>query len=183
MIPDETVGRWLGALFGSSSPGDALHQLLIAAAPRARTALGLPNLDDLKLSMYAIAPDKTVNTNKFIADVISQAMAEAAQNRAVIHFAGLAIEAHAAAPDDTTRDLIRKRRLQDHPQAYEVTVLYAAASDGRRWTGVHTLTGPNAGQVDGPTVIVGPVTHAELGTHPICRPLILAAVGLGVAAC
>lgn len=74
------------------------------------------------------------------------------------------------------RVLHARGRLGEHQAATEVTMLYAAAADGRRWTGTHHLTGPRAGEQDGPTSQLRG-TRSREDDGPMAR-MIRAAVGL-----
>lgn len=169
IVDDDTITGYLGHLLGRSEPGAVLHTLMVATAePGHRSALGLVESDKLHNSVYAIAPDDTVDADQFIAKVIMNAAIEAHTAGRVILFAGLAIEAHKALlPEDDEVSENRARRLQadrklhEHPTAVEVTRLYAAASDGRRWVGEHYLTGPMAGTIIGPEVRVGSLANDE----------------------
>lgn len=180
MIPQDVVDGYLGALFGNSEPGQTIHQLMIAAAqPDGRGALGIP---ELGVTLYAIAPDGDVDTDQFIARVITTAVREAQQKQSVIHFAALVLEIHAVNDDgnEVTENLARRmqadRKLQDHPGAVETTLLYAACRDGRRWVGTHVLTGPRAGTVVGPELRLGALARDERGRHTW---LVRTAVGIG----
>lgn len=183
MIPDATIEKYLGSLFGVSEPGQNFHHLLLArgAERGAIGALGLPDPDKLEVRWYAIAPTDEVDAELFVNQTIAVAAMEAQANEAVIYFAGLAMEVYAVDDDGTevTENLARRlkndRKLQEHPGAVEVTRLYAACRDGRRWTGEHYLTGPQAGAISGPTVRTGRLTAEESGFD---RRLIRHAVGL-----
>ncbi|HCU49983.1 MAG TPA: hypothetical protein DGG94_09325 [Micromonosporaceae bacterium] len=182
MIPDEVIEGYLGMLFGNSEPGQLLHHLLVAtAAPADHTALGFPQTDKLKVTIYAIAPTGDVDAGQFVAKTIRTAIVEARRGETVPYFAGLAMEVHTVDDDgnEVTENLARRlgadRKLQDHPAAVEVTLLYAACRDGRRWVGEHLLTGDRAGTVVGPEMRVGAIGPQESGTH---QRLVRAAVGL-----
>lgn len=182
MIPDELIEGYLASLLGNSEPGQALHHLMFATAAAADlTPLGIPQTDKLKVHIYAIAPTADVDAGRFITQTIQTAIVEARQRQTLPYFAGLAIEAHTVADDGTevTENLARRlgadRQLQDHPAAVEVTLLYAACRDGRRWIGEHILTGAEAGTIVGPELRVGAPGPQESGIH---KRLVRAAVGL-----
>lgn len=183
MISDDVINGYLGTLLGNSDPGQVIHHLLIAAAePADRTALGFPDPNKLGVSVYVIAPTGGVDAaDQLVAQAIRAAVVEARQNNRVIYFAGLAMEVYAVEDDGTevTENLARRltadRKLEEHPAAVEVTRLYAACRDGRRWTGEHFLTGPKAGTVWGPKVCVGALTARESGLH---QRLVREVVGL-----
>lgn len=179
MVTSEQVDGYLACLFGRSDPGQEFHQLLVAHAdPAGRTALGMPTMQS---SIFAIAPTQDVDAAAFVSQCIRRATTTIRESGHVIHFAGLAMEVWTVADDGTkatenrVRRLLADRKLQEHPAAVEVTQLYAACRDGRRWVGTHLLTGPRAGAVLGPQVRTGPFTPGESGPH---QRLIQLAVGL-----
>ena len=98
-----------------------------------------------------------------------------------MHFAGLAMELNevrsdgTAATENRARLLQSENRLSEHPESVEVTRLYAACSNRRRWVGEHYLTGPKAGVVSGPLIRWGAIGPQEKETHQV---LIRAAVGI-----
>lgn len=161
------VSSQLRVLLGNSTPGDTLHHLLVTSI----SAQGKP-----ETIVYAIAPDQSVDAGDYVANVIRAATVEADDKRRVIEFAGLSMEVHLAAlsaPGAATKRA--QHRLHEHPQAFEATIMYAAARDGRRWVGHHYLTGPEAGPPNGPTELTGPIRDDERGLH---RILVRSAVGL-----
>jgi hypothetical protein len=170
-IADDMITDYLSSLLGTSSPGDTMHHLLVVAADpgRPRTPLGLVEPDALKATLYAIAQDDTVDAQQFIGKVIIGAAVDAHRAGLVIHFAGLALEAYTVwlpndgdeAAENLARRLSADHKLEEHPSAVEMTKLYAACSDGRRWLGSHALTGPPAGKIDGPELRVGGLAHDE----------------------
>lgn len=179
MIPQDVLDGYMSSLFGNSEPGKILHALLVAAAdPGAVNALGIP---DLAVYWYAIAPTAEVNPEQFIAQTIMASIVQARAKGTEVHFAGLATEAHTVVDDGTevtenrARVLLADHRLEEHPAAVEVTRLYAACRAGRRWYGVHTLTGPKAGTVAGPYLRWGGLRPEERGLH---QNLIRTAVGI-----
>lgn len=184
MIPDDVIEKYLSTLFGNSEPGAVIHSLLVVAAdPADHTALGFPDPEKLQGTFYAIAPDETVDADQFVSQAITAAAVQAQKDATVIHFAGLAMEAYTVADDgcEVTENLARRltadRKLSEHPAAVEVTMLYAACRDGRRWGGEHYLTGPKAGTKSGPQVWVGPLAPQERGSR---KRLIRAVVGLSL---
>jgi hypothetical protein len=185
VIPEEVIDGYLGNLLGTSEPGQTIHHLLLATAdPADLTALGFPEPDKLEVSIYAIAPTGDVNADRFVAQTIAAAVTETQRSGAMVYFAGLAMEVHAVIADgsEVTENLARRlqadRKLEEHPGVVEVTFLYAACRDGRRWTGRHVLTGPKAGAISGPTVRVGKLASQEDGQH---QWLVRLAVGLTLA--
>lgn len=180
MIPQDVIDGYLSSLFGRSEPGQTMHHLLVATAnPADGSVLGIPNLE---VAVYAIAPTGDVDAEQLLAETIMTAIVWARRKGAVVHFAGLAMEVYTIADDgnevteNRARLLLAERRLQEHPDAVEMTRLYAACRDGRRWTGGHILTGPKAGTVSGPHARVGGIAPQEKGMH---QRLVRAAVGLG----
>lgn len=178
----EVVEDYLRILFGRSDPGDTIHHLLIASCPpEDRTALGGVQTDKLQLSMYAIAPVGPIDVERFIAQSIRDAIAQQRRDGLVPYFAGLAREMlHLDIEGDEVAENRARRmradgKLQDHPDAAEVTLLYAACTDGRRWVGEHVLTGAKAGTVVGPELRNGAITAEESGLH---KRLVRVAAGL-----
>lgn len=179
-IPDDLIDTYLTGLFGRSEPGDVMHHLYVAAAEPSRNALGLVDPDKIHGTIYAIAPDETVDVNQFIAETIMGAKIEAHKNSRTIHFAGLAMEVHKAIlpeDDEVAENLARRlhadRKLAEHPTAVEVTRLYAASRDGRRWIGEHYLTGATAGTIVGPDLRVGGLANDEREPlHRLIRALV-----------
>lgn len=156
--------------FGTSEPGAAIHHLVLGTCD-SRTPLGLPDTSKLALSVYVIAPvygegeaDRHRKTQGFIAD----ALRDAAAQTGPAWVAAFTMEVTRASVDN--RDEAAENRLRRmegdgqihrHPSAAEQTLLYAACADGRRWHGVHTLTGPQAGHLDGPHLIEGRATDID----------------------
>ena len=182
MIADEAIEKWLRNLFGRSQPGDEIHNLLVATAAAADlNALGLPPRDKLHVTFYAIAPVAT-DGDQYVAQAIRDVIAEAKHKAVLPYFAGLAMEVHSVEDDgdEVTQNLARRlgadRRLPEHPRVVEVTWLYAACRDGRRWTGVHILTGRHAGKIVGPRLRTGPIVAAQESS--VHQRLVREAVGL-----
>ncbi len=183
MIPDEKINDLLHVYFGESTPGDELHHLVLATtAPDEVNALGLPDPDKMRMSVFAIAPvGSEEDPGRFVAKSIIGATVEMAQRRHVVHFAVLTMEIHTIPKDGNEVTENRARRmsadnvLHEHPDAVEATQLYAACRDGRRWHGQHILTGPHAGTVIGPELLHGPITDDEDALWP---RLVRQAVGI-----
>lgn len=184
MIPDELIERYLDSMFGNSSPGDVVHNMMFATAgPGELNALGLPDPDKLHVTRFVLAPvsEEGFDTHAWIAQQIRAAMLEARQRQTVPYFVALAVERHKVETDgnEVTENLARRlsadRRLQDHPAVVEVTTLHAACRDGRTWTGEHVLTGANAGKKTGPQLHEAGEPPPDPGLH---QRLIRAAVGL-----
>ena len=162
-ISEETIMFHLDLLLANSEPGAALHHLHVIAAPAgAVTPLGLPDPAALAVTVYAIAvtDDVNVTVEEFVAKVIATAAVEAAKKDQSILFAGLAQEAWVVVKrdgkfDDLAMRLQSQGRLSEHPDASEVTVVYGACRDGRRWRGRRWLTGPKAGTTERADLLVG----------------------------
>lgn len=182
MIPEDTITKYLNALLGNSQPGATIHNLLVAAAPSKPTALGTVAPADLKVTWYAIAPVE-VDPDRYAETVIMAAMVEQTDAGLIPHFVGLAVEAYAIVdgPVDEqarkrARELLSLGQLHRHPDAVEVTVVYAACRDGRRWLGQRIVTGPRAGEPPEMITCVGRLDPREAGGQ---RRLIRSTVGLG----
>lgn len=158
-IPEAMIMRHLDMLLTGSEPGSALHHLHVIAAPLDKYGpLGLLAEADLRTAVYAIAytQEAGCTLDEFIGRIIRYASIEHAKNRQLILFAALSQEIWQVEPlDDLARQLIRQGRLYEHPNMAEITVVYAACSDGRRWLGRHWHTGPRAGETSDATVLVG----------------------------
>ncbi len=183
-ISDEMIDSYLQGLFGRSKPGASMHHLWVASAgPDTRSPLGVTEPGKVEAAVYAIAPTGDVNADAFVGQVVMAAVVEAMKQHRTILWAGLATEVAmvVAKPDDEVQEN-RARRLHadgnliEHPDAGEMTLRYAACRDGRRWTGRHMLTGPEAGTITGPDLRTGPMSRDEMRPH---ARLVRKAVGLG----
>lgn len=154
--------KHLESLLSTSTAESSLHHLHIVSGPVG--PLGMPDPEKLQVTIYAIAPDETVNAGRFICKTIAAAAVNSAQADHVIVFAGLSQEVWAVVDTDTpelVQDLVRQGRLREHPDAIDVTMVYAACRDGRRWTGRRYLSGPRANTTDDVKLLVGPPDHTE----------------------
>lgn len=173
MIPDDLIHTWLSSLFGKSEPGDSIHSLVIVTERLADISpLGMvADPDKLTSALWTLAPDKTVDGMVFANNAIAKAIVDAKEKDQRIVFAALAMELNAVVYDqpgpipEHEIQMAREHRLAEHPEHVEVTRLYAACRDGRRWTGSHWLTGPRAGRIKGPSVLTGPLTPQESGSN------------------
>lgn len=171
MIPDDKIECYLSVLFGQSEPGQVMHHMLVVTAEKSDIDVyGLPKPDRLKVTLMAIDPVGDYETSKrFIYQAIVAAGIKPRSLDETVYFAGFAQEVHIV-DMGKTRDshaaqlLASSGKLEEHPDAVEKTLLYAVARDGRRWLGEHTLTGPQAGMIDGPTMITGPLRKEEQTT-------------------
>jgi hypothetical protein len=182
VIPDDVIDTYLTVLFGRSDPGQAIHHMLLATADTADTPFGFPDPQKLKVSMFALAPTDEIDPEQFITECIAGGIIEQHLEHATIYFAGVALEVHSVEPDGTelTENLARRmgadKLLHEHPAACEITWLYAACRDGRRWTGRHYLTGPKQGTIIGPDTRFGlALSDHEIGPRQF---MIRRAVGL-----
>jgi hypothetical protein len=155
------------SLFGNSEPGAAIHHL--ALVQRLPNALGLPAPHTM---LYAIAPvGPEVDPEEFIALTIARACREATA-KGPVWGAVLALELNSVQVprnDEVAENRARRMRgdhqLHTHPGCYEATWLYAACADGRRWWGLHRLTGPQAGSITGPLQLQGPPQDGDRMPH------------------
>lgn len=168
-VADDVIDGYLNGLLTGSSPGASIHHLLLAV--EGRSPLGLPS-GDVEVFMYAIAPvgPAGFDAEGYVAQQVARAVEEHRGQRRVVAFAGLAMETFALTVSDEAglreaRRLQSQGRLQEHPDAAEATVLYAAVRDGRRWLGRRLLTGRRAGEVLGPTLRVGGLGADERRLH------------------
>ncbi|MET0701690.1 MAG: hypothetical protein ABWY93_18725 [Mycobacterium sp.] len=167
-IAEETIMQHLNSLLSQSEPGAILHHMhVVSAPPDAIGPLGLPAQDQLHTDIYALAPEGQVDVDEFVSKVMFKAHADATKEGHRILFVALAQEmwfVHSQALDEHAKELLEQGRLQEHPAAQEVTVLYAACRDGRRWYGRHVLTGPQAGEKLNVELLVGrPSPREALG--------------------
>jgi hypothetical protein len=165
-IPEEMIMAHLDTLLTSSEPGASMHHLHVVAAPTGAVGpLGVPDEKQLAVKVYAIAPDGDVEVERFIAKVIMAAAVEASEEGAVPLFAGMSQEVWTVHPmDELGRRLAGQGRLHEHPDAAELTIVYGASRDGRRWRGRRWLTGPRAGTTENVDLLVGrPHPHEGYG--------------------
>lgn len=181
-IPEDMIMRHLDLLLTSSEPGATLHHLhVIAAPPGAIGPLGLPDEKQLDVTVYGIAPTGDVDVPHFIAQVIAGAAIEADRKGLAVLFAALSQEVWSVdPPDDLCRRLSREGRLPTHPRAAELTMVYGASRDGRRWRGRRWLTGERAGTTEDVDVLVG---RPQVGEAPgmTAAPLLRRLAGIGAA--
>lgn len=171
------IMQHLDSLLTGSDPGDQMHYLHVIAAPVGAVGpLGLPDESQLKSTVYAIAVDQSVSVQEFVGKVIMAAAVEAAQANTVVQFAALSQEMWTVSPmDELAQRLARQGRMHTHPRAAEVTLVYAAARDGRRWRGRRWLTGPKAGTTENIDLLVGPPQPQEsfgITAAPLLRRLV-----------
>jgi hypothetical protein len=173
----ETMDGWLGWLLSQAEPGQVLHHLVVIRG--ARTPLGLPDPEKWEAHGYAVAPVGDRDPMDLIVKTVQRATRDAHPD--LISFMGLAVEGYGVHDDgdEVTENLARRLRadgrLQDHPKQVEVTKLYAACRDGRRWSAERIVTGPRAGEVIGPAIRTAGLAGDEVSPE---KRLIRAAVGM-----
>jgi hypothetical protein len=181
LVSDERIMKHVELLLGQADPGDAMHGLHVVALPDGAVGpLGVPSEEQLKVAVYAIMADveSGVPVEDFITRVITAAAVEHVGRGEQILFAALSQEMWAVVgPDAKAQELSAQGRLREHPRAGEVTVVYAACADGRRWRGRRWVTGPLAGEEAVIEVLVGPAQHNE-GQGVTNAPLVRRLVGL-----
>lgn len=179
MLSEETIMRHLDRLLSSSEPGAELHHLYVVEAPMGAVGpLRLLDEEKTHLSVYAILPTGNVDPERFTMQVVVAAAVEADKRDNVIVFAGLSQEVFAVeGMDDLGRRLGAEHRLGEHPRAVEMTMVYAACRDGRRWTGVRWLTGERAGTTGNVRTLVGGPDRRE-GSGMVAASALRRLVGL-----
>jgi hypothetical protein len=153
IIDDDEALNTVGVFFGQSEPGATLSHLILVREGRSKADLPEP-----QSYIYAIdaCHDNARENEEFIAKTLYVAAHEpdvgppllAVFTMELIHVPDVDLDEVA---ENRARVLHHNGRLDEHPQAVEATRLYAAAADGRRWTGMHWLTGPRSGDIEGPT--------------------------------
>lgn len=179
MIPEEMIKSHLDWLMTGSEPGAILHHLVtLTAPPGALSPLGLVDEKQLHTDIAALAPTEAVDVEQFIVTAIGNEKIRQHREGAQVVFAALGREDFTAPMDELGLQLRQQGRLQDHPEAAEVTRVYAVCRDGRRWRGQHWLTGPRAGgTLDEPVMLVGRFDRQE-GPGPAVTRAMLRLVGL-----
>lgn len=164
-IPEDMIMRHLNMLLDNSEPGATIHYLHIIAAPAGATGpLGTADPTKLEASIYAIAPDTPTpqEVPHYIRRVTAAAAADQAAKGLTIMFAAAGQEMwFAPVGDEHGRRLQAEGRLGEHADAVEMTLVYAACRDGRRWRGGRYLTGPQAGEKIAIETLVGRVSSHE----------------------
>lgn len=177
-VPDSDILGHLEWLLESSVPGSAMHHLVVVSAAGVGP-LGVAGPDQLGADVYAIAPVGPVDVEDFIERTIVSAAAEQAGQGRTMMFAALGKEHWSVqAPDVRARRLMAQGRLDEHPDAREVTSVYGACRDGRRWRSRRWLTGPKAGQSEDVVMMVGRPDPGEGGPIGGAAVLLRRMVGL-----
>lgn len=149
-----------------SDPGDTLHHLSLLRAPAdAIGPLGTLDEDQLQTHIWAIdASGPNTSVDAMIAQSTLGALADATREGDIVHFAVLSQETWVVKSidlDQARQERAKYATLAEHPDSMEVTMIYAAARDGRRWRGRRYLTGPQAGQTENVDLLVGPPRRGE----------------------
>jgi hypothetical protein len=168
-IPEEMIMQHLDLLLTSSQPGDEHHHLHLVAAPAdAVGPLGLVDESKLVVSVYVMVPPPDAGDAQ---DFLYRAIKEAGRTQDVagaeVLFAAMSQESWSVL--SPTRD--------DHPDAAELTTVYAACRDGRRWRSARWLTGPRAGTGPPPQLLTGRASPHE-ARHVLGAHLVRELVGL-----
>lgn len=168
-IGEDLIMHHLDWHLSQSEPGSMLHHLSALRAPAdAVSPFGGVDPAQLGTYMYVVVPDGDTPAEDMIARVVMAATVEAHRDGHVIHFAALSQEMWWVSADEDNEDsrlgrrlLAEGRPLSEHPNSAEVTVIYAACRDGRRWRGRRWLTGPQAGQTQEAELLVGSPRRGE----------------------
>lgn len=181
MIPEDMITRHLNMLLHDSEPGAEMQYLHVVSTPNGAASgpFGIPEESKLEVVIAAIVPD--VPTPQEVPNWIRKACvgiyAKHVNEGKTIMFAAVGQEVWTAANDELCRKLQAGGSLSEHPEAAEVTIVYGACRDGRRWRGYRYLTGPNASQTAEIQMLIGPSQPTEtLGI--IAAPIIHRMVGI-----
>lgn len=161
-VPDEKILSLLTTLLTMSDPGATLHHLAFGQIERGPLGVG-----ELSVSLAMIDDagpgDGRITGQEFVTRAIAASAIDTAKKGGPIFLAALALEVNTVderdlvGADEVTENRLRRMaadgRVQDHELSTETTLLYAAAADGRRWSGCRDLTGPRAGKVEGPSCL------------------------------
>jgi hypothetical protein len=162
-ISEETIMKHLHWQLGQSDPGDTMHHLVVLQAPAGATGpLGTTDETQVEVFLYGIlaVPDEDITPEQLIAATIRNAGETARSAGTVVEFAALSQEAWTVrAPTAELRAW--EGRLNEHPDMVEMTIVYGACRDGRRWRGRRHLTGPHAGVTEEAQLLIGPVHPGE----------------------
>lgn len=162
-IPEEDIVGHLNWLLEQADPGDVMHHLVVVAAG-GLGPLGIPDAENLAASVHAIAPVGKGDVRQFIARTIVGVGVEYAAKGRPIMFAALSQEVLIVEGMDAEADrLLAEGRLDEHPDVREVTLVYGACRDGRRWRSQRWLTGPKVGQTEDVELLVGRLDPQEVG--------------------
>ncbi len=162
MVPEEKIKQALDYLVNSSNEGDVMQCMITVYSPMSGVGpLGIPDATKLETAVYALAPVAPVDALAWTQQQIRQAGFRHRLNGEQVLFAAISQEMYEVAAedfDDEARRLRAAGRLQDHPRVTEVSLVYGACADGRRWRTHRHLTGPERG--------ASPVELLEGGFRP-----------------
>lgn len=162
MIDEDRIMKELDFLLTKSEPGATISNLHVLTAPIG--PLGIPDAEDLKGTFFAIVPDSP-DMGAYINRIIARAAVDFATRPETVLFAALSEEVWAVPEMDALAHELRAQgKLETHPAAAELTVVYAVCRDGRRWQSRRWLTGPSAGKTEDVRLLVGQPSPYE-GFH------------------
>jgi hypothetical protein len=179
-MPEKMIKDSLELLLTQSDAGDVLaHLHVFTAGPDAIGPLGTVDESKIGLHVYVIdAPEG--DPEGFAAAHLERVRREKLAAGQRVLFAAMSQEAWLVPKDDWDEQagrLLAQGRLFEHPKMVEVTLVYGAAADGRRWSGQRWLTGPKAGEFENTFELTGPVAQLE-GRGMVCAAVLRRLVGL-----
>lgn len=183
-IPEEMIISQLGLLLDQGDADSRMHHMhVVAAKPGALGPLGLPAEGALGTSVYAMFFDQDGpgGIEKWITKTIARSRFEHERRGDTILFVALSQsmwmvdEEHF---DVLARKLMHEQRLYEHPHVADVTIVYGAARDGRRWRSRRWESGPKEGTTDQVELLVGRPDPGEWYGMPVV-PHLLRLVGVG----
>jgi hypothetical protein len=181
MIPEDMITRHLNMLLHDSKPGAQLQYLHVVSTPNdtAVGPFGIPEESKLEATIAAIVPDAPTpqDVPNWIRKACTGIYAQHAEDGKTILFAAIGQEVWTAPADELCRRLQATGSLSEHPEAVELTIVYGACRDGRRWRGHRYLTGPNASRTAELKMLVGPSRPDETAGI-IAAPIIHRMVGI-----
>jgi hypothetical protein len=149
--------------FGTSEPGAWISYLYVVTTEADKT--------DPMICVGAIAPQSPNEDAGLMESFIKQQKEEARKKNRLVSYVMMILETTILTVDvrssedekkiDDVGLLLQQHRLHEHKESCEVTLMYAACTDGRRWFGKHDLTGPTASQKLGPKLMTGPLASEE----------------------
>lgn len=157
IVDDDLLSEVMAASFGKSEPGDLLHHFVVVVETKGGP-LGVPTPQIHVAAIAPVGPEPGQDpVELFVAKAIAASVIRSTQDGPII-FAMLQLEINALiagneVDENRARLLDGEGRFHEAEGLFEASQLYAACRDGRRWFGVHAVTGPLAGRVDGPAVL------------------------------
>jgi hypothetical protein len=171
----------LNYLLGLDDPDSMLHHMhVVAAAAAGIGPLGLPLQGELGTSVYTMMVDEP-DVENWIIRTIARAELEHRRRGETPQFVALNqsmwwVETEHF--DPLARKLMHEGRLHEHPHVIDMSLVYGAARDGRRWRGRRRLSGERAGELDQVELLVGRPRAGEWYGMPAV-PHLLRLVGVG----